>query len=141
MPEVCPIIKTREALYLGGMSADGDENEECKCKIGGTEYYFDDVPMLIADDSFELTRQNMNKKYNGSKMTAKIRDDDEILMECRVTHVLREHMNNRAIEEFKVTGSYEDVTSDDIIKKYGKGKNIREKEKNMVKTLKSMINN
>lgn len=140
MPDICPIIKTREALYSGGMSADGDDNEECKCRIGGIDYYFDDVPMLVADDSFEMTRQNMNKKYNGAKMTAKGRSDDDILLDCRVTHALRDRINNDALEEFKVTGSYENITSEDVVKRYSHGKNIREKERSMVRTLREMVN-
>lgn len=133
---VCPIIKTREALYSGGLSA--DEDDVCKCKIGGNEYVFQDAPMLVADESFEITRQHMNRKYNGHKVTVTGANDNDILGRCRVTGVLTNVINEKAISDFNITGAYESITPDEVIEKYAVGKTVIEKEKNLVRVLKSM---
>lgn len=53
---ICPVIKTREALYLGGFIPDNEDNNEGLVNIDGVDFYFDDAPRIMATSAFGITR-------------------------------------------------------------------------------------
>lgn len=88
---VCPIIKTREALYRGGFIPDSEEDTNGLVRVDGAEFYLNDAPTLVALESYSNVRSKMTGSSESSmKMSVKDLRAYGILNDMEA----REHVRN-----------------------------------------------
>jgi hypothetical protein len=118
---VCPILKTREMLYRGGMVA--TESDDAIVVVDGRMMIYDDAPVILGAGSFREVRGG----GDGG-------DDD--VDRLRVIDTLHDLEVRESIREL-VVGGYTTVPSrHDIVSRYGGGlMKVEEAARNDLKAL------
>ncbi len=93
---VCPIIKTREALYKGGYIPDNEEIGDGLIIMDGAKIYLNDAPTLVALGAYSNVR---GKMYGGVEEGVGI-DENEL----RARGILDSLELRKKIRELNVSG-------------------------------------
>lgn len=131
---ICPIIKTTESLYRGGLSAEADDEPRCQCKIDNVDYVFDEIPLKLGLKAFSLVRGSHDKNVNGGNDS-----NDDIVSGLKSIDKLHELETRKSIKDLIKYGSAEIIGRQSLVEKYGASdKNMRNVERNIVKRIKEL---
>jgi len=136
---ICPIIKTTESLYRGGLSAEADDEPRCQCKIDNVDYVFDEIPLKLGLKAFSLVRGSHDKSNGVNDDINDDNDDVDIVSELKSIDKLHELETRKSIKDLIKYGSAEIIDRQTLVSKYGASdKNMRNVERNIVKRIREL---